>query len=211
VVGVGVVGLQAIATARRLGAVVTALDTRAEARKAAVSLGAKVPVFDIPQNLAVGEGGYARALPEEWIVREREVLRPLVADADIVILSALVPGEQAPILVTKDLVESMRPGSVIMDVSVDQGGNCELTHAGEELVQHGVLVSGVQNIPGSVPIDASWLYARNILEYVRTLFKNGPGSIDFSDEIVQASLVVQDGRILHEGTIKAMRAAGMKV
>lgn len=207
VIGVGVVGLQAIATAKRLGAVVSALDIRAEARKAAVSLGVKVPTFDIPQNLAVAENGYARALTKEWLLKEEEVLRPLVAESDVMILSALVPGEQAPILITEDMIESMRPGSVVIDVSVDQGGNCALTRAGEEVTIRGVLICGVQNIPGSVPIDASWLYSHNILEYVRLLFKNGPGNMDLGDEIVQASLVVHDGRIVHEGTLKAMQAS----
>jgi len=110
--------------------------------------------------------------------------------------------------VTQDMVRTMRPGSVIMDVAIADGGNCELTQPGEEVLAHGVLVSGIPNIAGLVPVDASCLYARNLLEYLRIVFKNGSGDIDFSDEVVQASLIVQNGRIAHAGTIRAMRATG---
>jgi NAD(P) transhydrogenase subunit alpha len=204
VIGIGVVGLQAIATAKRLGAIVKAVDIRDEARLGADSLGAKIAGFEVPAELAIGEGGYAKALPEAWLEKEREVLRPLVAEADIIILSALVPGEMAPVLITDDMVASMRPGSVIVDVSVDQGGNCELTRAGEEVVVHDVLVSGIANIPGSVPVDASWLYAQNMYEYVKNLFKKGIDAPDYDDDIVQHSLVTRDGKILYQGALDAM-------
>lgn len=202
VIGAGVVGLQAIATAKRLGAVVKCVDIRAEARDAARSLGASVEGFEVPDELALGPGGYAKALPEEWLEKERESLKPLVAKADIVISSALVPGEVAPVLITEEMVASMARGSVIVDVSVDQGGNCALTVPGEICDRNSVRVVGVQNIPGSVPVDASWLYAHNLLNFVEHLYKNG--NIDWNDEIVQATLVTHAGQILHMGARKAM-------
>jgi len=207
VIGSGVVGLQALATAKRLGGVTTCVDIRPEAREEAKSLGAKIADFEVPAELAKGSGGYAKALPPEWLAKERAALAPIVADSDIVILSALIPGEVAPILITAEMVESMRPGSVIVDVSVDQGGNCAVTKAGEEIWVHDVMVSGVQNIPGSVPVHASWLYANNMVNYIANLFKQGPGSIDWDDDIVCSSLVTKNGEIVHEGTRKAMGSA----
>ncbi len=204
VVGIGVVGLQAVATARRLGARVAAVDIRADAREQARSLGARDAGFEVPEDLAVAEGGYARALPEEWLAREREALEPLVSDSDIVILSALVPGEVAPVLITDEMVKRMRPGAVIVDVSIDQGGNCAITEPGEEVVRHGVTVIGTQNIPGSLAIDATRLYARNMLNFVSNLFKQGPGAIDWDDDIVRPCLVTHQGKIHHGGTLKAM-------
>jgi len=208
VVGAGVVGLQAIATAKRLGAVVRAVDIREEARREAASLkGTQVVGFDVPAELAHGEGGYARALPAEWLERERALLASLVPKSDIVILSALVPGEVAPVLITEKMVRSMRPGSAVVDVSIDQGGNCEVTKPGEEIVVHDVYVCGTANIPGSMPVDASWLYAHNMLHYVENLFKKGPGAMNLEDEIVRHSLVTRNRQILYEGAIKAMGAA----
>jgi H+-translocating NAD(P) transhydrogenase subunit alpha len=205
VVGAGVVGLQAIATAKRLGAIAKAVDIRQEARREAGSLkGTQVVGFDVPEELAHGEGGYARALPPEWLERERQLLASLVGDADIIILSALVPGEIAPILITERMVRSMKPGSVVVDVSVDQGGNCEVTEAGRELVIHDVHVCGTANIPGSMAVDASWLYAHNMLHFVKNLFPQGPGTMNLDDEIVRHSLVTIDGRIVHQGALKAM-------
>lgn len=203
-VGTGVVGLQAVATAKRLGGVVKAVDIRAAAREEAASLGAKIAGFEAPDEYAIGPGGYAGALPAEWIERERETLKPLVAEADAIILSALVPGEVAPVLITEEMVASMKPGSVIVDVSVDQGGNCEVTVPAQETVVHGVKVLGYVNIPGSVPVHASWLYSRNMLAFVKNLFKNGVDSPDFDDEIVVGSLVTRGGEIVHAGALHAM-------
>ncbi len=207
VVGAGVVGLQALATARRLGASTLAVDVRREAREQARSVGAKDVGFDVPPEVACGDGGYARALPADWLAKERALLAPLVADADIVVLSALVPGEVAPVLVTEDMIARMRPGSVIVDVSIDQGGNCAATQAGGEAVCHHTLVIGTQNIPGSVPVDATRLYARNMLNFVKNLFKQGPGPVDWDDDIVRATLVTHEGTIRHAGARKAMRLA----
>lgn len=206
-VGTGVVGLQAVATARRLGGVVKAFDIREAARAEADSLGAKIAGFDVPAEVALGQAGYAQPLSEEWLEKEREALKPLVAEADMIILSALVPGEVAPVLITKEMVASMRPGSIIVDVAVDQGGNCAATVAGQEVFVDGVCVSAVANIPGSMPVVASWLYGKNMLEYVRNLFKNGIDAPDFDDDIVQNSLVTRDGKLVHKGTLHAMGEA----
>lgn len=209
VVGAGVVGLQAIATAKRLGGVVKVVDIRSEARREAGSLkGTQVVGFEVPDELAHGVGGYARALPPEWLKREQELLREIVIHTDIVILCALVPGELAPVLITEDMVASMKPGSVIVDVSIDQGGNCAMTVSGRETMVHDVYVCGTANIPGSMAVDASWLYAHNMLHYVENLFPSGPGRLNMEDEIVQHSLVTIDGRIVHKGAIKAMGEAG---
>lgn len=208
VVGAGVVGLQAIAAAKRLGGVVKALDIRAEARREAGSLkGTQVVGFEVPDELAHGEGGYARALPAEWLERERVLLRSLVPETDILILSALVPGEVAPVLITAGMVRNMKPGSVIVDVSIDQGGNCEVTEPGRETLVHDVYVCGTANIPGSMPVDASWLYSQNVLHYVENLLPQGPGALNLDDDIVRHSLVTIDRRIVHAGTLRAMGMA----
>ncbi len=204
IVGCGVVGLQAVATAKRLGASVKAVDIRKDARENAASVGAKIAGFDAPEEIALGEGGYAKALPADWLEKERDAIRPHVEEADIVILSALVPGEVAPTLITEQMIINMAPGSVIVDVSIDQGGNCALTEPGKEILRHKALISGVQNIPGSVPVHASWLYSNNLLEYVKNLYKNGIGKPDLEDDIVRETLVTMNGIIHHRGALKAM-------
>ncbi len=207
VIGAGVVGLQAIATAKRLGGQVSVVDIREDARREAESLGAKVAGFDVPSDLAVGLGGYAQSLPADWLDKERALIAPLVVQMDAVILSALVPGERAPILLTEEMVAQMKPGSVIIDVSIDQGGNCAITEAGKVAYREGVCLCGVKNIPGQLPVDASWLYATNICNYVENLYKQGIGQPDFEDEIVRSSLVTREGGIHHAGTLKAMGLA----
>jgi H+-translocating NAD(P) transhydrogenase subunit alpha len=204
VVGTGVVGLQAIATGKRLGGVVKAVDIRPDARKEAESLGVKVVGFDAPPELAIGKGGYAKSLPGEWLEKEHQALAPLVADADIIVLSALVPGETAQILVTKQMVTRMKPGSVIIDVSIDQGGNCEITEPGKEIRHNGVYICGIKNIPGSLPVHASWLYANNLYYFVENLFKDSSKTFDMEDEIIKESLVTHEGKLFHKGTRKAM-------
>lgn len=206
VVGVGVAGLQAIATAKRLGAKVLALDIRPDANEQARSLGAKVVAFDLPAGLGVGEGGYARRLPDEWYVKEKEVMAPYVKDVDILILAALIPGEKAPLLVDRAMVESMKKGSVIVDISIDQGGNCELTHRGEEYRHEGIFVSGLLNIPAYLPIDSSRMFAQNTFNYLSHLVDDGKFIYNLDDEIVRDSLVTRDKQVVHEGTLKAMEA-----
>jgi len=205
VVGTGVVGLQAVATAKRLGAVVSCVDIRAAAREASRSLGAKDAGWDVPKEIAEGEGGYAKALPPEWLKREQEALAPLAKEADVIILGALIPGEQAPVLITKDVVSSMKPGTVIVDVSVDQGGNCELTEGGKETtLDNGVTINGYKNIPGSMPAHASMLYSKNICNFILNLYKGDSGEMDLKDEINKEALITHQGKILHAGALKAM-------
>jgi H+-translocating NAD(P) transhydrogenase subunit alpha len=204
VIGAGVVGLQAIATAKRLGGVVKVLDIRKNAETEAESLGGKTIPFDIPKELATGSGGYAKSLDAVWLEKERLLIAEHLGEADVVILSALVPGEIAPILITGEMVAMMKPGSVIIDVSVDQGGNCATTEPGAFVEHDGIHICGIQNIPGRMAVHASWLYAHNLCHYVENLFKKGHGIIDFDDEIVKSSLVTHQSRIVHEGTLKAM-------
>lgn len=211
IIGAGVVGLQAIATAKRLGATVEALDIRASAREAARSLGAKVAGFDVPLEAAVDTADHAVTLPVEWLERERNAIAPLLERADIVISSALVPGEIAPLLITESMVAAMKPGSVIVDVAVDQGGNCAATQPGAERRTHGVYVCGLLNIPGGTPVDASWLYSNNVLEFVRTVFKEPGGLPNLDDDLVHPTVVTHAGRILHQGALKAMSSAHQPV
>ncbi|MEA3362868.1 MAG: NAD(P) transhydrogenase subunit alpha [Thermodesulfobacteriota bacterium] len=205
VIGIGVVGLQAIATAKRLGGVVKTLDIRKAASIEGDSLGGKVIDFDIPQELAAGSGGYAKALDSDWLEKERLLIADHLKNVDVVILSALVPGEVAPILITEEMVSAMKPGSIIMDVSVDQGGNCAVTEPGAFIQKHDVHICGIQNIPGRVAVHSSWLYANNMYHFVENLFKKGIGELDLDDEIVKSSLVTYQSKIVHEGALKAMK------
>jgi len=147
-------------------------------------------------------------LPEEWLKKEQEAIAPAVSEADIVILSALVPGHEAPVLVTQEMVETMRPGSVIVDISIDQGGNCALARAGEIIEHGGVVIDGTQNIPGTVPVSATMLFAKNVLHFVSHLVHDGKVELNLADEIIAASLVTHNGQIVHSGTLEAMRAHG---
>jgi H+-translocating NAD(P) transhydrogenase subunit alpha len=205
IIGAGVVGLQAIATAKRLGGVITAMDIRPAAREEAATLGAKIAGFDVPENMALSEGGYAASLSDEWLNKEREALLPYLNEAHVIILSALVPGEVAPILITGSMFESVKPGTVIIDVSIDQGGNCALTESGNEIVKDNVYICGIKNIPSSMPVHSTWLYANNMYYYVENLFKKGIENMDLEDDIVARSLVTHKGKIIHAGTLKAMR------
>lgn len=208
VVGTGVAGLRAIATARALGAVVYAADIRKEASEQAKSLGAKVVELDIPEEVALSaDRKYARSLPEEFLEKEREILKEYVAKADIIILSALVPGKIAPILVTEEMVKSMQPGSCIVDISIDQGGNCALTVAGERTVHYGVIIEGIKNIPGMLPTASTWMFSNNIYNLLKYLSKDGKIVLDLNDEIVASILVTKDGKIVHAGTKEALGLA----
>ncbi|MCL1872882.1 MAG: NAD(P) transhydrogenase subunit alpha [Clostridiales bacterium] len=206
VIGTGVSGLQTIATAKRLGAVVTGVDIRPDAAEQARSLGAKTHDTGVPVELAVGEGGYANSLPEEWIVKERENLKELVKNSDIVVLSALIPGKQAPILITEEMVKSMAPGSCIVDISIDQGGNCECTPAGKVEVVHGITIDGTKNIPGSVPTSSTWMFSQNIYNLLAYLAKDGKITLDMGDEIIASCLTTINKEVVHAGTLEAMGA-----
>jgi len=207
VIGAGVAGLQALATAKRLGAATWAADIRPAACEQARSLGAKIVELGIPETLAVGEGGYARSLPDEWLTKERAALASTVTKADILILTALIPGRRAPVLVTEEMVRSMQSGSAIVDVAIDQGGNCGITEAGEVITKHGVSIDGTPNIPGMLPMSATQMFAENVSNYLSLLVKNGRLHIDTSDEIIAACLVTHNGEIVHRGTLEAMGQA----
>ncbi len=204
VIGTGVAGLQAIATAKRLGAITYAADIRPAAAEQAMSLGAKIIDTGVSAEAAVGEGGYANALSEDWILKEREALKDTVKDMDIIFCSALVPSKLAPVIITEEMVKSMKPGSVIVDISIDQGGNCEITVPGETAVKHGVTIEGIKNIPGMLPTSSTWMFANNIYNLVKYLTKDGKIVLDTSDEIVAGTLTTIGGRLVHKGALEAM-------
>lgn len=201
ILGVGVAGLQAIATAKRLGAVIEASDVRPSVKEQVESLGAKF--IDVPyetaeeKEAAEGVGGYARPMPQSWLDRQKVEVAKRVAQADIVITTALIPGRAAPVLVTEDMVKSMKPGSVIVDLAAPAGGNCPLTEAGQTVVKHGVTLVGETNLPALVAADASALYARNVLDFLKLVFnKDGQFHVDLEDDIVKACLMCRDGQLL---------------
>lgn len=204
VIGVGVAGLQALATAKRLGAVTYAMDIRPAALEQATSLGAKPIDPGVPAELAMAPGGYAQRLPDEWLEKERQLLAEKIKDMDVVFCSALIPGKLAPVIVTEEMVKSMKPGSVIVDIAIDQGGNCEITPAGSREVKHGVVLEGIKNIPGMLPTSSTWMFAHNIYNLTKFLTKNGKIELDFNDEIVKSILVTWDGEIVHAGAREAM-------
>lgn len=204
VIGVGVGGLQALATAKRLGAITYATDIRPAALEQAMSLGAKLIDTGVPAEMAIAEGGYAKNLPEEWIIKEREKLSEVIKDMDIVFCSALVPGKIAPILLTEDMVKTMPNGSVVVDISIDQGGNCSITPPGSTEVKHGVTLIGIKNIPGMLPTSSTWMFANNVYNLVKYLTKDGKIELNMSDEIVKSILVSIDGNVVHAGALEAM-------
>ena len=204
VVGVGVAGLQALATAKRLGAVTYAVDTRAAAREQAASLGAKIIDIDIPEALAQGKGGYAKNLSPEMVLKERSLIAPHLPKMDIVFLSALVPSKIAPVVITKDMVATMKPGSVIVDISIDQGGNCEATVPGKMAIESYVHVVGIKNIPGMLPTSSTWMFAQNVYNLVKYLIQDGKMVLNPEDEIVKGILTTQGGEIVHEGAREVM-------
>lgn len=200
IMGVGVAGLQAIATARRLGAIVTATDVRPATKEQVASLGAKfVAVEDEEFKQAQTAAGYAKPMSEAYQKKQAELVAEHIAKQDIVITTALIPGRPAPRLITKAMVESMRPGSVIVDLAAERGGNCEVTVAGEIAEHGGVRVAGPVNLAGAVPVNASALYARNLLTFLTPLIDKEAGTlkIDWEDELVQGTLLAKDGKIVH--------------
>jgi len=205
VLGAGVAGLQAIATARRLGAVVEAFDTRPVVKEQVQSLGARFLEIELGEQ-GEGAGGYAKELSEEAHRKEQELVAKHVKDADVVITTALVPGRRAPILVTADMVRSMRPGSVIVDLAAEMGGNCELTQPGRTAVENGVTIQGELNLPSALAFHASQLYARNVTALLAHLMKDGRLNLDFDDEITKGTTITHEGRIVHGPTQKAMEA-----
>ncbi len=201
ILGVGVAGLQAIATAKRLGAVIEASDVRPSVKEQVESLGGKF--IDVPyetqeeKDAAEGVGGYAKPMPPSWLERQKAEVAKRVAQADVVITTALIPGRPAPVLVSEEMVKSMKPGSVIVDLAAPQGGNCPLTEPGRTVTKHGVVLVGETNVPALVAADASALYARNLLDFMKLIVsKEGSLHIDMQDDIVAACLLAQGGQVL---------------
>jgi H+-translocating NAD(P) transhydrogenase subunit alpha len=207
VVGAGVAGLQAIATARRLGAVVEAYDVRPAVKEQVESLGAKFVELPVEQVAAEDAGGYAKAQDETFYRRQQELMAKVVAASDVVVTTALVPGRKAPVLVTAAMVEGMAPGSVIVDLAAEQGGNCELTEAGEVVVAHGVSVVGAVNLPATVPQHASQMYAKNVATFLQHLVKEGAVKLDTDDQITRETLVTRDGEVVNPRVREALGIA----
>jgi NAD(P) transhydrogenase subunit alpha len=205
VLGAGVAGLQAIATARRLGAVVQGFDVRAAVKEQVESLGARFLEFDLGGDLE-GEGGYARELTAEQQARQQELMAEAIGRVDVVITTALVPGRRAPILVTEEAVRLMKPGSVVVDLAGEAGGNCELTVPGETVVRHDVKIVAPLNIASTMAEHASQLYARNINALLDLMITDGVLALDFEDEVIAGACVTRDGEIVHEGARNAAAA-----
>jgi NAD(P) transhydrogenase subunit alpha len=200
IMGVGVAGLQAIATAKRLGAVVEATDVRPDTKEQVESLGAKfieVPLTDEEKELAKGQGGYAKEMGDDYKKRQALLIAERIKQADIVITTALIPGRPAPVLVTEEMVKTMKPGSVIVDMAAEQGGNCPLTEKDKIVVKHGVTLIGYTNFPALVPADSSALYARNVIDFLKLIVdKEGKLAINKEDEIVAACLMTEAGQVV---------------
>jgi NAD(P) transhydrogenase subunit alpha len=197
VIGAGVAGLQAIATARRLGAVTSAYDLRPAAKEQVQSLGGRFVELPVEAKDAEDARGYARAQDETFYQRQRELLGRVVAETDVVITAAVIPGKKSPILVTKEMVANMAPGSVIVDLASERGGNCELTRGGERVVEHGVTIIGSFNLASTVPYHASQMYARNLSAFLLHLVKDGQVQLNMSDEIFRDTLVTEGGDVVN--------------
>jgi len=198
VIGAGVAGLQAIATARRLGAVVSAYDLRPVVKEQVQSLGGRFVELPLEVKDAQDAGGYAKAQDESFYARQRELLGNVVAESDVVVTTAVVPGKKAPVLVPKEMVHRMSPGSVVVDLAAERGGNCELTRAGETVRENGVTIIGRINMASDVPYHASQMYARNLTTFLTHLVKEGRFKFDLADEITRETLLVRDGEIVNE-------------
>ena len=197
VIGAGVAGLQAISTARRLGAVASAYDMRAASKEQVQSLGGRFVELPIEAQNAQDARGYGTAQDETFYARQRELLTRVVAESDIVITSAVIPGKKSPVLITADMVKGMAPGSVIVDLASERGGNCELTRIGETIIQHGVTIIGAINLASSVPYHASQMYARNLTTFLVYMMKEGKLQLNLQDEIIRETLVTRGGEIVN--------------
>ncbi|MYH48057.1 MAG: Re/Si-specific NAD(P)(+) transhydrogenase subunit alpha [Gammaproteobacteria bacterium] len=203
ILGAGVAGLQAIATARRLGAVVEAFDIRPAVKEQVQSLGAKFLEAELDES-AEDEGGYARALSEEKHQQELELIGGRLPDMDAVITTANIPGARAPVLITSAMVATMRPGSVIIDLAGESGGNCELSEHGKVVVHDGVIIAAPDNLPSELPTHASQMYARNVTSFLQDIVEDGELKLDFDDEVVSGSCVTHDGEVVHARTLERM-------
>ena len=200
ILGAGVAGLQAIATAKRLGAQVEAFDVRPEVKEQVESLGAKFVEVSSDSDDGVGEGGYAKETSDEYKQKQQELIKEHISKADMVVTTALIPGRKAPILIGKDVVELMKPGSVIMDLAAENGGNCEVTEKDKIITHNDVIVDGTSNIPATMPVHASELYAKNISALILYMTKENNLNLDMGDEIISGSSYTHEGKITHEPT-----------
>jgi len=197
VIGAGVAGLQAIASAKRHGAVVSAYDVRPAVKEQIESLGGKFVYMELESSDAEDSGGYAKEMGEDFLLKQRELMTQVVKENDVVITTAAIPGKKSPVLITEDMVKGMQPGSVIVDLAAERGGNCELTRAGEEVVYNDVKILGPINIPAMVPYHASQMYARNVVTFIQNMAKDGEINIDMEDEIIRESLVTSGGDVVN--------------
>jgi NAD(P) transhydrogenase subunit alpha len=197
VIGAGVAGLQAIASAKRHGAVVCAYDVRPAVKEQIESLGAKFVYMELESSDAEDSGGYAKEMGDDFLKKQRELMTQVVKENDVVITTAAIPGKKSPVLITEDMVKGMQPGSVIVDLAAERGGNCELTKAGEVVVYNDVKILGPINIPAMVPYHASQMYARNVVTFIQNMVKDGEVNIDMEDEIIRESLVTSGGDVVN--------------
>lgn len=195
VIGAGVAGLQAIATAKRLGAVVHSYDVRPAVREQCESLGAKFVELELETASSEDKGGYAKAMGEEFYKKQRELMARVVAESDVVVTTAAIPGRQSPLLITAEAVEGMQPGSVIVDLAAERGGNCELTEADQRVVKHGVTLLGPTNLPSEIPYHASQMFSKNVTTLLQHLIKDGEMALDLTDEITRETLIAQNGEV----------------
>ncbi|MBP2681874.1 MAG: alanine dehydrogenase/PNT domain protein [Candidatus Krumholzibacteriota bacterium] len=210
IVGVGVAGLQAISTAKRLGAVVSAYDIRPAVKDQVKSVGAKFVEFDLQTAEAEDKGGYAKAMGEEFYRKQREMMGNVVKEQDVVVTTAAVPGKKAPILVTTDMVKQMNPGSVIVDLAAERGGNCECTKPGETVVVNGVTVMGPFNLPSTVPYHASQMFSKNLLSFFQNMVKGGKIELNLEDEIIRDTMITKGGAVVSPRIKELMAAAGTR-
>jgi NAD(P) transhydrogenase subunit alpha len=207
VVGAGVAGLQAIASAKKNGAIVEAYDVRPAVKEQVESLGGKFVELELETDTAEDAGGYAKELGEDFYSKQREMMTKVIAESDVVITTAAIPGKKAPILVTEEMVKGMHPGSVVVDLAAERGGNCELTKSGETIVAHGVKIIGPENIPTTIPYHASQMYAKNIATFLIHLVDEGELKIDLEDEITEGTLITQGGKVVNKRILEALGAS----
>jgi NAD(P) transhydrogenase subunit alpha len=203
ILGAGVAGLQAIATAKRLGAQVEAFDVRPEVKEQVESLGAKFVEVESDSDDGVGEGGYAKETSDDYKQRQQELIKQHIAKSDLVITTALIPGRPAPLLIPTDMVNGMKPGSAIIDLAAENGGNCEVTQSDKVINHNGVIIDGTVNLPSTMPVHASQLYAKNVSTFVTYMVKDGQLNFDLEDEIISGAMFTYEGQITHEPTRQA--------
>ncbi len=210
VVGAGVAGLQAIATARRLGAVLEAYDVRPIVKEQIESLGARFAQMPVETKDAQDAGGYAKAQTQEFYAKQQKFLAERAQVSDVIITTALIPGQRAPILISEEAVKGMRSGSVVVDIAAEQGGNCALTEPGKTVIKYGVTIIGPLNLPSTMAPQASQLYSRNVTSFLSNMMKDGALNIDPKDDVVRGSLVINKGEVVHQATKAAIEGAQTK-